>query len=849
MLKELSPSDPDRQWCAPRVSELAPEDAAELLHHGALQPASLIIALELAAVGIPVFPVKVMRKVTDDGERWQKQPLVSDWRRSATTEEAQLRDWWATFPNAIPGIELGRAGLIVIDADRHGGPDGVALLAELARPHGQSFEHAMGPERVVVITPTGSGEHHIFRQPDEGPLGNRRGNLPYGIDVRGAGGWIVAPGSVRPDGGVWRANSSLVKAYNDGAIPQLPSWLAAEIRTRPEPLVSPPIDEKPRFRAHPLAASREVVYAYKALSSIADELRATPPNTCRNDRLNAGAYRMGRMAARGWINKVDVVEALSEAALASGLDPRETESTLASGLRAGMTNPADDLNNRATSAASTPKAGILKPSTGFLHADDRSHIGPRRQSVDHLIDIASREGVELFRSPDGSAYADIMVDGHRETCPLKGPDFPEWLKRSYYVETGGAPGREAMTAAMGILSARARYDGLIRVVNLRVAEHDGRIYIDLCDPLWRAVEIAPDGWRILNTPPVRFRRTAGMLAIPEPVRGGTVEELRQHLNVDDPAFVLAVSWLLAVMRGRGPYPILALTGEQGTGKSMTAHKLRALVDPHAASLRSLPRDTRDLFVAAMNGHVLAFDNLSAISNDNSDALCRLSTGGGFATRALFTDDTEVFFNGQRPIALTSISDVASRSDLADRLLPVRLEVIPDTERRTEAELHAAFEDARPRIVGALLDVVAHGLMQLPSTRLNRLPRMADYAAWVRACETAIWPAGTHMAVYEVNRADAVDVVLDADLVAMALRQLMETRVEHVTTATALLADLGPLVSDDMRRGRQWPGNGRALSGQLTRLGPALRRVGITVAHFREGGTGRRLIRINREVRP
>jgi len=132
--------------------------------------------------------------------------------------------------------------------------------------------------------------------------------------------------------------------------------------------------------------------------------------------------------------------------------------------------------------------------------------------------------------------------------------------------------------------------------------------------------------------------------------------------------------------------------------------------------------------------------------------------------------------------------VANRSDLADRLVIVRLEVIPNGERRPEAELRAAFEAARPRLLGALLDAVSHGLMQLPHTRLNRLPRMADYALWVRACETAIWQAGMHMAAYEENRADAVEVVLEADPIAMALRRHMAHRPECTITATELLSE-------------------------------------------------------------
>jgi len=472
---------------------------------------------------------------------------------------------------------------------------------------------------------------------------------------------------------------------------------------------------------------------------------------------------------------------------------------------------------------------------------DRSSKGRTQAQV--LIENCLRDGVDLYQSADGTTYADINVNCHRETWPTKSTGFRRWLRRVYYEETGGAPNSEAMSTAMGVIEARAQFDGAQRPVHLRVVDHGQKIYLDLCDAAWRAIEIDADGWRIVDMPPVRFRRTPGMLAIPDPVRGGKIDELRNYIYVDDDTFVLIVSWLLAILRGRGPYPILGFTGEQGTGKSFTAEMLRLLLDPHTAPLRSLPRDTRDLYVAAINGHVLVFDNLSGISAEISDSLCRLSTGGGFSTRALYKDSDEVLFDGQRPIAMTSITDVANRSDLADRLIIVRLQTISDELRRPESELRSAFEAVRPLVLGALLDVVAHGLMQLPHTRPNRLPRMADYALWVAACETAIWSAGMHMAAYDANRGDAVDTVLEADPVAMALRQHMEGRSEHTTTCAELLTALSGLVSDHVCCGRQWPGSARGLSGQLTRLAPALRRVGIVITSNREGHTGRRRLHI------
>jgi len=114
------------------------------------------------------------------------------------------------------------------------------------------------------------------------------------------------------------------------------------------------------------------------------------------------------------------------------------------------------------------------------------------------------------------------------------------------------------------------------------------------------------------------------------VPGGSVETLRSFLNVQSANdFVLVVAWALAVLRNRGPYPVIVLSGEQGSAKSTFSAILRALLDPNTAPLRALPREDRDLFIAASNGHVLAFDNVSGLPAWISDTLCRLATGGGF----------------------------------------------------------------------------------------------------------------------------------------------------------------------------------------------------------------------------
>src|SRR6201997_4528683 len=328
-----------------------------------------------------------------------------------------------------------------------------------------------------------------------------------------------------------------------------------------------------------------------------------------------------------------------------------------------------------------------------------------------LIDTALCE--ELFHTAAGTAFADILVDGHRETWPIRSRRFRGWLRRRYYQATGDALGQAEIRSALDLLEARALFDAPERAVHVRIAERAGHIYLDLADQHWRAIDIGPEGWRGIRCPPVRFRRPPGMLSLPVPQQGGSIESLNSFLNIgsrDD--FVLIIAWLLAALRSCGPYPLLAISGEQGSAKTVLSKLLKALIDPNAAPVRPLSREERELMITAYNGYLLAFDNLSGLPVWLSDALCRLASGGGFAVRQLYTDDEEVLFEAARPILLNGIEEVVSRPDLGDRAIFLTLASIGEAQRRPENELWREFEIARPHILGALLDAVVHGLRAL-----------------------------------------------------------------------------------------------------------------------------------------
>jgi hypothetical protein len=433
---------------------------------------------------------------------------------------------------------------------------------------------------------------------------------------------------------------------------------------------------------------------------------------------------------------------------------------------------------------------------------------------------------ELWHTPGKLAYATILLGSHKENWPVRSQMFKQFLAKQFYDDQGKAMNSEALAAAINLIEAKAQFDGDEHPVHVRVAEHDGHIYLDLCNPEWQVVKVTPQGWDIVDDPPVRFRRSRGMIALPTPERGGTVDQLRGFLNIDDNAWRLVIAWLVATLRPRGPYPILALFAEQGAGKSTIGRLLRELIDPNAAPLRAEPNDGRDLMIAANNSWCMAYDNLSHVPPWLSDAMCRLSTGGGFSTRELYSDSDEIIFDSQRPLLLTSIEEVASRSDLLDRCLIVWLPAIPEDRRRSEAELFEAFHKVRSKILGALLDAVAVALLRLPSIKLPTLPRMADFAIWATAAETAFgWPSGTFVTAYQGNRESANEVALEASVVARPLLDLLEAQGEWNGSSGELLKALEEREGEQIRKQSGWPKNPRSLSGHLTRLAPNLREAG------------------------
>ncbi len=463
-----------------------------------------------------------------------------------------------------------------------------------------------------------------------------------------------------------------------------------------------------------------------------------------------------------------------------------------------------------------------------------------RPDKEKLLKLA--RSLKLWHSPRGDAYATVPGAGN---LPVGSKALANWLTQRYWAVCQNVPGKNALDEAIRGLEGRAIYQGPEHPVFLRVAGHEGAVYLDLGRDDHQAVAITTDGWTVTSDVPVKFIRSNGTRPLPLPALGGSIEALRPFVNVaDEDEFKLLIGCLVGYLSPKGPYPVLIIGGEQGSAKSTTARLVRRLIDPRDPEIRPLPSKEQNLVAAAHSGHVLSFDNLSRITGTMSDHLCRLATGGGLGGRKLYTDRDDLAEDIRRPVILNGIGLLPSRADLADRSIKVQLERIAPGARKTEAQIWAEFERVQPEVLGALCDGVSTALRRYDAIDLAELPRMADFAKWVTAAEQAFgWDDGTYVRAYQVSHERTSRDILADDPIVVSVRRLLDKNGAFEGSATKLLQKL-QTHADAIGVGRNMPQAANSLSRELSRLAPELPTLGIEVEWTRgSSAKGERILSV------
>lgn len=480
-----------------------------------------------------------------------------------------------------------------------------------------------------------------------------------------------------------------------------------------------------------------------------------------------------------------------------------------------------------------------KKKKGGGDGDEESELDTLKRYID---------SAELFRAVGGGRWCSVKERKIRTCIPTTSADLEYYMIRRFVREKDQQlPSKAALETVMRYANATAANKPYIRVF-IRVGWHKDKFYLDLSDGEGNVVEIDAEGWRITQDPPVYFARPEKLRPLPMPTEGGNVFRLSEILNADERGIQFSIAFLLGALNPRIPYPILVITGEQGSAKTNYMQTLKSLIDPSETINCALPDDQRNLIISASNEHVLNFDNVSNINGDMSDALCRVATGAGFSHRELHTNGNEFVLHVRKPMILNGITDAVTRPDLLDRALVISTERILPRARKTVEAIEETFEEVHADVLGGLLDLMTRGLRRKAKARaeIDELPRMADFAVWVTAAgdgdrgaseeddraDGALWPHHDFLEKYEQNRASAMSTITQDDpLTDLLLAVMRDSTGVRMFDKAELHTEMVKAAGDE-RRQHPFLANKRALSNALKRATPGLETLGIRVTEER-----------------
>jgi hypothetical protein len=498
---------------------------------------------------------------------------------------------------------------------------------------------------------------------------------------------------------------------------------------------------------------------------------------------------------------------------------RAVRSMIAAGADAGVMAVARDFVKRTKVLAIASFDNLVHEARG----GDGDTGEPERKSVaTALVDLA-QEFYTFGVSDLGEPFA-IPIGGPRVVAMLRGSktSLRALLARAYFSRTGKAATQQALADALLVIEGMAQEQGESRLY-MRAAQHDSALWLDLGDSTGRAVRITSAGWAVEDQAPVLFKRTSLTGPLPEPQRGGDLSRLWDWLNVSEDDRPLVAAELVARLFSEIPHVVLAIFGEHGTGKTTATKVLVLLLDPGPVPVRKPPRDAESWVTAASGSWVVGLDNLSDIPPWLSDALCRASTGDGDVRRKLYTDGDFAVFAFRRCVIFDSIDVGALAPDLADRTVPITLDLIPEEHRTDEETFWGSWAEAHPKLLGAVLDLAAAVLRQLPSVELARKPRMADFARILAAVDAEL---GTKaLARYARQATDMAAESLSGDSFAARIQMAMTET--FTGTSAALLKLIRPAdpADGEWTPPKDWPKDARAATGKIRRLAPAFRKIG------------------------
>lgn len=650
------------------------------------------------------------------------------------------------------------------------------LVLDLDAKHNRSSKEFQIP--VTICSNTGGGGEHIFFQYPSFEVRNSAGViLGLGVDIRGEGGYVVLPPSLHQSGKYYEWRESCSPFDLEPA--EIPEWLK-------------------------------------------DNLQETTKNS--NDRL----YQKDlQSVVEGTRNET----AVSVAGKIIYETPKDLKSTL------GWKKFKDWNLNISSPLEESELKSIWKSVSKYENKGFQDILEKKESQADQLIKIIlKKEGLELFKDERDSSFISLYINGHRETWKCNSQTIKDLLSFEFFSQKGKAVGSDVIKNVVSVLEGKAKFIGGKKRLDNRTSFKDDILWYDLTNKDWQAVKVTADGWNIVNEPPIIFKRFSHHHSQVFPATNGNAELILNYVNIKNEKHrLLLVVFIISCFIPDFPHPALGISGSQGSAKSTLSKLLRKIIDPSLLEVVNLPKDQKELIQKLDHHYFTFFDNISFISEDTSDSLCKAITGSGFSKRVLYTDDDDIIYNFMRCIGLNGISVVATRPDLLERSILIELDRIEEAERKQEKDIYEKFNKDLPLILGGIFNVLAKALEIKPAIKLNKLPRMADFMVWGCAITEALgYSKDNFINAYESNIEDQTKVALNENSVSLAVILFMKDKKSWSGTATDLLNKLNDEDSFSERYGSGFPKAPNVLSKKLNELKVSLRSIGIIYGSSNSG---------------
>lgn len=470
--------------------------------------------------------------------------------------------------------------------------------------------------------------------------------------------------------------------------------------------------------------------------------------------------------------------------------------------------------------------------------------GESSSQASTLIKYVESPDVELFHDDTHNPYARIKLNDHLITLSVKERGFKRWITNQHYQDKGTAVGNDSINSALNVIEAKACFDGKEHILHNRICWQDNAIWYDMGN--WEAIKITSQGWDIIKNPPTLFKRYKHQKSHDQSQISpkGEVRKVLNFINIrDEKERLLFLVYLVSCFVPNIPHVIPVLHGEKGAAKSTLFKIVKELLDPSSLQLATFPRDNTELVQKLSHHYFIGFDNVSYLSDWQSDALCRACTGEGFSKRELYTDDEDVIYSFKRCIGLNGINVVATKADLLDRSILLWLERIPKDQRKTEGELWSSFDMVKGEILGGIFTILSRAMHIKPSIKLDELPRMADFTIWGCAIAEALgYGKDAFLDAYYTNIQVQNREAIEGSPVGELILRFMENKNEWEGKASELLTALEGLAEENKIniKAKGFPKAANTLTRRLNEIKTNLMDEGI---FFEKQSDGKRTLKV------